>query len=346
MYDFPGSKRLSRPPLHRDLCGQPAEVGHALRVRGVVERPGRLPDELHARLVGAHQRVGGHLNGKELLAEEGELHEVEQLLEVGLSLRKVLLRPVDEGGEHRLLALRQVQVVAAQKVLLSGVGDEHKALVLRHLSEIPPAVGEGGFEELLAGLELGKVGHVETHGAVEAVLEKLAARLPCPQHLEEVGGGQETLRVLLVDLEGAGVGELDEEGEGIGVDSLYDHPPLATLSHLPTEHGPEVHAAGGQDHAVRAEALLVHHELHVAQFLVATELLHALQGLLRERLVDKVGHLQVGERRRRVLLLLLLLLLLRALVKLGRGRGVRVRGGIHGGGAAPSSLTVQGVSER
>ena len=297
MDDFACSQCLPRPPFHGDLGGQSTQVGHAVGVRGVIESTCSLADQLHARLVGGDEGVGRHLHGKELLAEEGQLHEVQQLLEVGLSLGEVVLGPVDESREDRFLTVREMEVVAAQEVLHAGVGDVDKPLILRHLGEISAGEGERGLQELLAGLELGKVGHVQTHGAVEAVLEKLAAGLACPEHLEEVGRGQEALGILLVDLQSTGVRKLYEEGEGVRVNTLYDNSPLSTLCHLSTEHGSKVHTAGCQHHAVGPEALLVHDQLHVAQLLVATELLHALQGLLREGLVDKVGHLEFRERR-------------------------------------------------
>lgn len=64
---FSCPERFSGPPLHGDLCGQSAEVGHAIRVGVVVESPGGLANESHARLVRTDQCVGSYLNSKEFL---------------------------------------------------------------------------------------------------------------------------------------------------------------------------------------------------------------------------------------------------------------------------------------
>ena len=130
MDDFPSPQSLTWPPLHGDLGGQPAQVSHSIWIRCIVQCPGSLPYQLHARFTGADERVCRHLYGKELLAQEREFDEVEKLLEVGLPLDKVVLSPVDESSEHGLFSFWEVEIVAAQKVLHSSIGNENKTFIL------------------------------------------------------------------------------------------------------------------------------------------------------------------------------------------------------------------------
>ena len=71
--------------------------------------------------------------------------------------------------------------------------------------------------KLFAGVSVSEVPDAETVGGVELPHEELAAGLPHGGHLEDGGGGEKDLDVVLADRQLARVGEVHQQSEGQGV---------------------------------------------------------------------------------------------------------------------------------
>ena len=71
----------------------------------------------------------------------------------------------------------------------------------------------GDAEQLAAGVRVGERAYAEAVGGVELALEVLAAHLLHLLQLQQTGGGQEGLHVVLLDHQAARVAEVDERVE-------------------------------------------------------------------------------------------------------------------------------------
>ena len=95
---------------------------------------------------------------------------------------------------------------------------------LVHLGEVSLDVSLGGGEQVHAAVQVCEGPDAEAVGGVELALEELAARVPDIRQLQQVGGGQQRLHVVLGHVHLAGVDVVYEYVERL------EEPPAAPTS--------------------------------------------------------------------------------------------------------------------
>ena len=116
-----------------------------------------------------------------------------------------------------------------------------------HLCEVPLDAALGGGEQVHAAVQVCEGPDAEAVGGVELALQELAARVPDIRQLQQVGGGQQRLHVILGHVHHAGVDVVHKDVERLGVEPLQHHPRAVQLRES-REHHVEVGGTGGQHH--------------------------------------------------------------------------------------------------
>jgi len=129
-------------------------------------------------------------------------------------------------------------------------------------------VGLCVIEKFHAGMNIGKLPDAEAITRIQLSLQEVAAGISHIRELEQVGGGQEDLHVILVYLHRGSVYVVDEQLQGPSIDTLEGDPRLPRL--LETgEHRIEVRTAGGQHHAVSVDLHIVGHQYHITELFLS-----------------------------------------------------------------------------
>ncbi len=121
----------------------------------------------------------------------------------------------------------------------------------------------------------------------EAFLDEVTAGVLDCGEVEEVGGDEQGLDVLVVDGNHAVVGVVDELFEGGRFDAVDGDVVLAGFGQVVEEHGVEVGDAGGEDDAVGGEFGIAGDQGDVAELSQAADFFHFLEAV--------VGPVRVGE---------------------------------------------------
>jgi len=122
---------------------------------------------------------------------------------------KVVSHPVDDGGEDSLLGAN-VQLTVGDQLANLLEGQQQELLGAHHLLEVLQGVLVGSRVELLAGVGVREASDAQAVGRVKLAQQELAARIPHGVHLQQSGGRQKHLHVLLGDRDLAGVGVVDQ----------------------------------------------------------------------------------------------------------------------------------------
>lgn len=144
-------------------------------------------------------------------------------------------------------------------------------------------------QQFTAWVSVSKSSDAQAIGRVQLSLKELAAGLLDLSQLEKASSWQQGLDISLFHSDLRGVGKVNEQFHGPFVDVSDHHFRLPTLCQLPSEHGSEVRAAGGQDHPVGIDLLSTYHQHHITQLPVLPEKIDDFQSLSRV-LVGDVRH--------------------------------------------------------
>ena len=121
---------------------------------------------------------------------------------------------------------------------------------LVHLGEVPLDVALGGGEQVHAAVQVCEGPDAEAVGGVELALQELAARVPDIRQLQQVGGGQQRLHVVLGHVHLAGVDVVHEDVQGLRVYPLQHDPGTVSLGE-PREHCVEIRGTGSKNHLLK-----------------------------------------------------------------------------------------------
>ena len=173
----------------------------------------RLDDEVLAVVIRLEQRFRLDSVEEILLGKEGQPHVLQELGEVAGPLVCVEIYPGDDAFKHLLLAgncdgvtgYQLGHLLGSQTVKLVTFKDLEEAIGfirnilndLTDLCEVPLNVRLCGGQELETSVEVGEGPDAEAVGGVELRLEELAASVPHICQLEQVGGGEQRLDILL-----------------------------------------------------------------------------------------------------------------------------------------------------
>ena len=204
-----------------------------------------LDNEILAAVVGLQERLAVHPVEEILLGQQGQSHVFHQLGQELDPLLRAGVDPRDDGLEYFLLAGHSDGVAGNELGHLVRL-ETDELVTLQNLREVSLYVVLGVEQELQAAVKVCEGPDAETVGGVELALEELAAGVSHVVELEEVGGREEGLDILLGDVHTAGVDIVHQDVESLGVHSLQDNPGAVSLSEA-CEHGVEVGRAGSQD---------------------------------------------------------------------------------------------------
>ena len=142
-----------------------------------------------------------------------------------------MLNPVQNGREHVFLG-RDVQLAVGNELFDFLKGQKEELLGGHHLLEILQGVDVRLEVQLFAAVSIGKTSYSEAVGRMQLPQEEFAAGFAHFLHLQDAAGGQEDLNVVRCYDDLAGVGVLDEEIDGRGVQVVDGNFGLAVFFHV------------------------------------------------------------------------------------------------------------------
>ena len=163
-----------------------------------------LDNEILAAVVGLEEGLAVHPVEEILLGQQGQSHVFHQLRQELDSLLGAGVDPRDDGLEYFLLAGDGDGVAGDQLGHLVRLETE-ELVALQDLGEMSLDVVLGVDQQVQAAVKVREGSDAETVGGVELALQELTAGVSHVVELEQVGGGEERLNVVLGHIDTAGV---------------------------------------------------------------------------------------------------------------------------------------------
>jgi hypothetical protein len=186
------------------------------------------------------------------------------------ALTDIKFQPGHNSAENLFLSAH-IELVTGDDVNQLGHRQEQKLFTLHDLSEIVLSEFIRNAKQLATRVRVSKSAYSQAIRGVKLSLEELAANILNLSQLEEAGGGQQSLDVVLLNLDVRRVAKVDEQLHGVLINIPDDNLRLPRLGQLVGEHGPEVGAARTQDDPVRKDLATADVEDDVAQLPVASQ---------------------------------------------------------------------------
>ena len=147
-----------------------------------------------------------------------------------------MIEPLDAGVEHGLL-LVNLEVVTGDDLDQLDLGDVDELLALDYLLEMFQNKGLCFVHQICTGMDLREAVDAETVGLVHVLVQELTARVPHRQDLQQVGGAEHALHVVLGDGDLAGVGVVQQPGDHARLHPVQRDHVLDRLREAGGEHG-------------------------------------------------------------------------------------------------------------